>query len=416
MVRRLKSFIKDNHRLILYFIINMISLVLHLWATMVLTSKLSVGEYGNYSLVLSIAGLISLIGVSWTASSIIYVGVNEYNIHQSFKRTLSARLIIIGVFSVPIIIAIIMLKDKINNYLNLQGTGIILIYYFLSIFISTISNYFLAIHRQLSLTLLELLGSVILLLLFICNKLSPKEALMYNIISQATLILGLFFFKKEDLKLISFDKFYLKKVLSFSLAQLLGFIGGYIINYGGNIIINHYLTKEELGVFNLSFRLFTNISSLILLINTFYAPIIVNFVSNKDKGSIRHFYYRIRPICLVVFLMGTIVAVLLGPFFINLIFTSKYQASIKPFMILLLANLPLSIEVFYISLYNSLGKHLILQIAIIAQAAVTLAIMLWFVPTKGVYGAVWAIVITYYLKTIFSYFYLEKRIRHILTP
>lgn len=411
----IKKLFVQNYRLILYFWLNATLLAIHLYATMTLTAKLTVSEYGTYSLVLSVAGLISLLGISWTASSIVYVGLIEYKEGGSFKKTLSARAIVVGIFSVPIILLLIIFQKKIINYLSIDVTFILIIYYLLSFFTTTITNYLLAIKKQLHLTVLEIMGSMVLLVLLLLNTITVYKALIFNIVGQSTLVLGILLFKNDDIFGLELDQHYFKKVLSFSFAQLLGFLGGYIINYGGNIIINFYLSKEELGIYNLSFRLFTNISSLILLVNTFYASFVVSIITEKNKSAIKHFYYRTRPVLVIIFLLGTISCFLLGPKVILLIFKEKYQLAIKPFLILILANLPLSIEVFYISVYNTLNKHLVLQIITITQAALALVLMLTLVPVKGVNGAVVSVVLAYYVKTIFSYLYLEKRILKLLT-
>ena len=113
--------------------------------------------------------------------------------------------------------------------------------------------------------------------------------------------------------------------------------------------------------------------------------------------------------------LGTISLFFIGPMFIKLIFKEKYILSIKPFLIFLLANIPMSIEVFYVSVYNSLEKQLILQIVIIAQALIAFGLMVFLIPKYNIYGAVISIVISYYIKTIISFLYLERKIYCLLT-
>lgn len=412
----IKKFLNENFRLILYFCLNVTSLVIHLYATQTLTAKLTVSEYGVYSLVLSIASLISLLGIGWTASSIVYVGLIEYKNTNTFRKTLSARAIIIGFTSTLVITFLLVFRKKLMHYLSIDATLILIMYYLLSFFTTTITNYLLAIKKQLPLTILEILGSLVLVILLLTKSITVYKALIFNIIGQSTLLLGVFLFKKEDISKFEYNQDYFKKVLSFSLAQLLGFLGGYLINYGGNIIINFYLTKEDLGIFNLAFRLFSNISSLILLVNTYYASFVVNIITEKKRTSIYQFYFHLRPFLIIVFLLGTILSFLFGPTIILFIFKEKYQLAIKPFLVLILANLPLSLEVFYISVYNTLNKHVVLQIVTIGQAAVSLGLMIILIPQKGIMGAVSAIAISYYAKTIFSYLYLEPKILKLLTP
>ena len=72
-------------------------------------------------------------------------------------------------------------------------------------------------------------------------------------------------------------------------------------------------------------------------------------ISNHNKQEIRRHFYRTRPFLILVYLVGTIILFLIGPTLINLIFKEKYSLSIKPFLILIMANIPMAIEVFYVS-------------------------------------------------------------------
>lgn len=415
MKDKIKQFLKNHFNLILYIILNVLTLLTNLLATIKLTSLFSVSEYGNYSLAISFISLVILLGINWSASSIIYVGVKENEQSNTLRKTLTARLIIVSIMSLIVISLLVILHKKINYYLGIDALSIILFYYIANIFITTITNYLLAIKRQLLITSLELVGTVLSLILLLTNEITIAKALVFNIIGQSVVILGIFFFRKQDLKLNQYDKKHLQEVFKFSRAQFLGYTGGYFVNYGTTLLINYYLTKEELGIYNLSFRLFSNVTAVTLLLNTFYASSVVAMIHKKNIQEIKRYFYRTRPILIFTYFLGTISLFFIGPIFIKLIFKEKYILSIKPFLIFLLANIPMSIEVFYVSVYNSLEKQLILQIVIIAQALIAFGLMVFLIPKYNIYGAVISIVISYYIKTIISFLYLERKIYCLLT-
>lgn len=415
MLKWVSDFLKKHLNLGIYLAMNALVLVTNLLATIKLTDILSVSEYGSYSLIISFVGLVTLLGINWSASSIIYLGVRENEKDLTFSKTITARLIIVGMMSIVIISMLFLLKGKIKEYLGYDVQIIIIVYYISNIFITTVTNYLLAIKRQLLVTAFELIGTIVLLILLLINEVNLSSALLFNIIGQSIIIFGLFFFKKKDLHWFNVDKHSVKDVFKFSSAQFLGYSGGYFVNYGATLILNYYLTKEQLGIYNLSYRLFSNVVSLILLVNTFYASSVVSMISNHNKQEIRRHFYRTRPFLILVYLVGTIILFLIGPTLINLIFKEKYSLSIKPFLILIMANIPMAIEVFYVSVYNSLGKQLILQLVIIFQAIIALGLMFILVPKYKIYGAVYSLVISYYLKTIISFLYLEKKLFKLLT-
>ena len=135
-----KQFLKNHFNLILYIILNVLTLLTNLLATIKLTSLFSVSEYGNYSLAISFISLVILLGINWSASSIIYVGVKENEQSNTLRKTLTARLIIVSIMSLIVISLLVILHKKINYYLGIDALSIILFYYIANIFITTITN------------------------------------------------------------------------------------------------------------------------------------------------------------------------------------------------------------------------------------------------------------------------------------
>ena len=107
-----KQFLKNHFNLILYIILNVLTLLTNLLATIKLTSLFSVSEYGNYSLAISFISLVILLGINWSASSIIYVGVKENEQSNTLRKTLTARLIIVSIMSLIVISLLVILHKK----------------------------------------------------------------------------------------------------------------------------------------------------------------------------------------------------------------------------------------------------------------------------------------------------------------
>ena len=118
---------------------------------------------------------------------------------NTLRKTLTARLIIVSIMSLIVISLLVILHKKINYYLGIDALSIILFYYIANIFITTITNYLLAIKRQLLITSLELVGTVLSLILLLTNEITIAKALVFNIIGQSGVILGIFFLENKIL-------------------------------------------------------------------------------------------------------------------------------------------------------------------------------------------------------------------------
>jgi len=230
-------------------------MVLGLITNIFIVRKLSVNDFGMFSIALMLIGLITTFGFSWSSSSILYYGSREKAKTGSINKTFWARNIIIAVSLVVTSVLFALFRHQINDYIGLDVAFLILIWLYISVAENYLSQYFLAVKKQLLSSMLSITAKVIYLVMIFIFTFDVKTLIMLNIISHATVLLYIFGINKSDVGKFEFDKDWFKEILNFSLWQLFGFSGLYLINFGDTAVIKHFMTTEDVGIYNAAYKL-----------------------------------------------------------------------------------------------------------------------------------------------------------------
>lgn len=413
LIKQIKNLICSKRNFIIYSLIKVLIMLLGLLTNIYIIRKLSITEYGIFSVVLMFVGLCTTLGFSWSSSSILYYGSREKEKTGSINKTFWARNIIIAVSLIITTALFLLFRNKINEYIGLDVAILVLIWLYISLLEDYLSNYFLAIKKQVLASMLSLTAKVIYLLMIFIFTFDVKTLIVLNIISHSTVLLYIFGMNKEDIGQFEYDKEWFKEVLDFSLWQLFGFSGLYLINFGDTAVIKHFMSIKDIGIYNTAYKLFNTIASFAFVISSYYASSVSQYFEKNDVEKIKRFFYKERTFIVVLSTCTHIGVMLLSNVIITTLFGERYAQSAVIFNVLMVGSIFRYISVFYMLYYNSNKKYKLQQTINIFRAILNFGLDIVFIHFFGLIGPAIATTVAIITTFAFSFIYCEKRIKKV---
>ncbi|MBU5594398.1 oligosaccharide flippase family protein [Amphibacillus sp. MSJ-3] len=395
---------------IIYSLLKILILILSFVTNIFIIRKLTVSNYGVFSVALMFVGLLTTFGFSWSSSSILYYGSREKEKTGSLNKTFWARNIIIGISLIFTTLIFILFRNQINNYIGLDVSWLILIWLYVSVAEDYLMQYFLTIKKQMMSSMLSVTAKFIYLLMILLFSFDVKTLIIMNIISHSTVLLYIIGIDKSDIGKFEFDKSWFKEIFNFSMWQLFGFSGLYLINFGDTAVINHFLDIEDVGIYNAAFKLFNSIANLSFVISSYYAGAVSRYFINKESSNIKFFFYRERFLISGLSTFVHLIIIFLSKPLITFFYGIEYIDSILIFNILMIGSIFRYLSVFYMLYYNTNGKYKLLQYINIVRALINVGLNIILVNYWGLIGVAIATTIAIIITFFISMLYCEKRI------
>lgn len=410
-MKSLFEIIRNKKDFIIYSSLRVFVIVLGLITNIFIVRKLTVNDYGIFSVAFMLIGLITTFGFSWSSSSILYYGSREKAKYGNINKTFWARNIIIFFSLIGITLIFFIFRKQINAYVGMEVSFLILIWLYVSVSEDYLSQYFLAIKKQILSSMLSVTAKIIYLILIILIPFGVKTLIKLNIISHATVLLYVLGIDKKDIGKFEFDKVWFKEVLNFSLWQLFGFSGLYLINFGDTAVIKHFMTTEDVGIYNAAYKLFNNIAGFAFVISSYYASNVSTYFINNEHKKIKHFFYKERFLIFGSSIVAHILVMIFSKPIIVTLYGERYVQSVTIFNILMVGSIVRYLSVFYMLYYNTNKKHRLQQIINIIRALLNICLDIVFIKIFGLIGPAIATTIAIIITVIYSAFYCEKRIK-----
>lgn len=410
MLNKIIKLIGSKKNFIFFSLLKLSTQLLTLVSSVFIIRKLPVEDFGSYSLILTVVGFASTFGFSWTSSSLIYFGSKELEENGNLNKTFWSRNILVGISLFILTTGFLIFQDEINSYIGASYLFMILIWIYLRVYQDYMSYYFLAVKKQNLASSMLFFVRVIFLVVVIFVDFDLKKLIVFSILSEVISLLYLFGLNKKDISKFEFDKKHFKEILNFSLWQLFGFSGVYIINFGDNLVIKYFLSTEAVGIYNASYKIYTGISLLSYVISSYYAAnLAVNFLK-KQKEKINSFFYKERFFILLLSLVLHLIIIISSKQIISFLYGDEYESAVSVLQILMIGSFFRYIEVFYVIFYNTNKKYRFLQITNIIQSVINIVLSISLVSLVGILGAAIATTIAMILKTLLSILYCERKI------
>lgn len=407
-------FLLNKKKLIIFTTLKMINAFAGLFSNFCIVRKITMEEFGIYSMILTILGFLTTFGFSWISSSIVYFGGREKIKTGSLNKTLWSRNYLISISLIIVLSIFLFFGNKIEIYLGVKIDMLLIIWLLIKVGLDSLNSYFLAIKKQVDSAMILIVGKILFLLATFVLKYSLKELLIISIICESIGFIYIFKIDKNDIKKPEFDKNNFKEVLNFGFWQLFGFSGLYLINFGDNFVIKHFLTLQDIAIYNAAYKLFNSIASLSLIFSSYYAPEIIQILENKNIEKLKNFFYRERVYFILFLAIPHLLTIFFSDKIIQLIYGEQYKSAALIFKILMIASFIRFATVFNILVYNSLKKYKQGQMINVFRAVLNIVLDIIFIKYFGILGVAIGTLFALLISSLISTFYCEYTIREIL--
>lgn len=387
---------------------------------MLLSRVLTTEEMGKYSLFLMIVNLTLTAGLNWSDSSIIRHGREEFVKHKKINQSFWARLSLLIPITIIITSLIIVFRGRIAEYIGIE-TSLVLFVTSMFIFnglINSITSIYQSIDKMkrsayvlLSQKLFYLIG-LCLIFFNIYNSNLNNILIFLNISFLISLLINIMIFDFKVIFPFRYNKEYLRKIWSYSWPQFFGFSGLYIINYVDLYVIKKYLTLEDVGIYSIAYNGFTMICGIIIVMNTIFLPLIVEYRTKMKYDLIRKYLHN-TPLFVGFWFILILAGIILSEYIIPLIFSAKYIPSIPSFKILLLTTVLYFISIYFLPLVNAFDLIIYSQVFNIIKSVINIIGDFILVPILGVMGAAYGTFISYACGLMFTIMLLYFKRRKI---
>ena len=200
----------------------------------------------------------------------------------------------------------------------------------------------------------------------------------------------------------------MKELVAFGLPIGLSFSIGAIYTRIDQILVFNMLGSAEAGVYGLGYRL---ASVFVLGISSFGAVISPRFASIPDDHYWDYFKKTFLAICGMV--AGAILAILVSPYLVPIIFGTVYIASVPIFQILTIGIIFFMLQVPFntVIIFRFKKSNFLVPIALLSLG-IMYFLLIYLIPLYKTAGAAWAFVVLNFTQLIFyvGYFwYLNSR-------
>src|SRR5699024_5645600 len=325
-----------------------------------------------------------------------------------------ARNIIIFISLVVATLAIVLLRNQIDDYIGINIWFLLILWLYVSVFENYLNQDFLAVKKQITSSLLSITAKIIYIVLIIIIPLDVKTLVIIYIVSHSSLIFYSLGVNKSDIGKFELNKEWFKRVLSFSLWQLFGFSGLYLLNFGDTAVVKYFMTNADVGVYNAAYQLFNAVASFAFVISSYYASSVSAYFTRGKKNKVNEFYFKERIYIISASIVGHLLLIVSSKFIITTLYGTAYLPTVPIFNILMFGSMVKYVTVFYMLFYNTNNKHHIQQILNIFVAIVNIGLSIIFIKLLGLKGPAVATVLTLLCSLTFSILYCEKKIRRFV--
>lgn len=408
----IKSIIQEKFEMIKYIILKMFDMGLGFLITLLIVKKLTGYEYGVYTLIITVLGLLISFGFSWTSSSLMYFGVEEKLKYGSLNRTFWARNIILLSTYILILSIFILFYKKLDIYLTVKVSSYIFVWMTLKILTDYISVYYLATEKRFVSVCTTITIKIFLIFFLFMITSTLQDVLIFSIISECTGLVWIVKIDRKDFGKFIFNRDIFKEVLTFGLWQLFGFTGLYLINFGDNLVIKKFLTITDVGVYNVAYQLYTGMASFAFLFSNYFAPQVVKAINKKDIKKINSIYKRDRYLLVLLLTIPHIVVIIFARNLILTFYGLNYEEATTSLIVLTIVSLCEYFTVFNMLTYNCFRKYHILQIMNIIQAVLNVLLDIILVPYFGITGAAYGTLLSFLIIATLKTYFAEQLLKN----
>ncbi len=390
--------------------ISLLVQILGMFTNIIIARKISISDFGTYTIILTVIGLVSTFSFSWSSSMVSFYGSKEISKEGNMRKTIQSRNIILFISFFITGVVFFVFSRQINEYVGKEFSSLLFLWVVIKAVNEYIAYYFIAREKKIISSTVGLVGRVVTVVLLLTLEYDLNELLLMLMVCELLTFGTIKFINKNDFKYTKFNKEYFKEVLSFSLWQLSGTVSIYIINSASLLVINHFYSKADVGIFNAAFKIFAGIFIMSNIITSYYVATLTRYFQNENKKQIKKFYINIRIGLFVLVLLVHLVLFIFADDIFSILYKNEYQSSVQVFQILLVASLCRYWTVFQVLYFNINKMYKFQQMLNISNAVLNILLCIILVPKVGIMGGAFATTFSALLIAIISSIICEPKI------
>lgn len=376
----------------LYTIATMMTPAIGVILLPVYTAYLTPAEYGIMTTVQAFVGVLQLIMILSLHGAVTRLYYDFIDKNEERKKYIGSIFLFILLFAGLLSISLLLLKPILSNLLfhNIPSEPFFLYMVLLS-FLTGIISMPLALlrvqERAWNFFIISLLKSLFILILslymVIGLRMGPEGPLLAQIISLTIILFAFFFMLKKDLTL-NFTWAYIKMSLIFSLPLLPHSLSSWVITASDRIILEKYVSLENLGYYALAAQMSTILRLLYMSVNGAYLPRYIKLKTEGKEQSAR----KLTQYFFIMIVISGIITILLSKFIVNLLVSEQYSATYSFLIILLIGEMILGFNFLIVSRLFYYKKTGYISMSSLSAALINIILNLFLIPVIGVWGAV----------------------------
>lgn len=165
-----------------------------------------------------------------------------------------------------------------------------------------------------------------------------------------------------------------------------------LLHYQGDMILLSLLKPPaDVAIYSVAFKFVEQSLVLAGLVMAVFFPILVRRMNeSKDRGA--HIIRQCSAVLLVMAICGTLILVVMAPWFVGLVAPAEFAAAEQPLRILALALPAMFAATVYLHVLVALNRQRALIGIALSSVAVNVALNLYLIPHYSYTGAAWATV------------------------
>lgn len=377
-------------------------------AALCLVYVLTPAEYGQFALLVTIAQLMYTLTSGWSNGVVINLGSKSFAKSGSYKAVVFYRICIVAVAFVAVSLVFFVLRPLIEEHMKISGLYVYVLMLFLGyVFYDHASQLLYPGNRDLMQAGSELAATFTLLLVVAVAVQDLRSYVFaFTAISVvfACFVSVLFFGYFHDHP-FQWRRTEFETVFNYSAWQIISVVSIYLINLGMNYLLAIYkVPLEEIGLYNLAYRLYSGFSPLFAL----FGILIPKWI-HSTSISVRLIMPKILKIVYALAIIYLVFGLMLTPL-LKQFEMERYLKSVPYYFMLFPAFLMTS----YTNLLNTVIANTIhfrrAQIGTFLQAGLLLISGFPLVSAFGVSGAIIAITLGSAVGSV----YFNRIYRHVV--
>ncbi|MCF7814079.1 MAG: oligosaccharide flippase family protein [Candidatus Cloacimonetes bacterium] len=398
-----------------------ISIPLMIFSESIQARYLGPEKYGQVALIISAIALLYIFGLNWLRLAILRFGKEEF-IKEGHLRRTTTNFVLLSFFSFWIVITLFhIFQESIFGFLEINEQ-----YYFwiiaLGLILTAGKTYIFEILKVIRkikeqsflmrfATKIFIALGILLIILKILEIKIINIIFIFLISDLLIVIIGLLLINKKYLIPFDLNKKLLYKMFIFSFPLLFASWSNYIITWIDTYVIKYFLTLEDVGIYQASYKIFNTIRSFLFSsIVTISTPIILVFRTKDQTYKISEFYLkRLLPqVSFFVFILVTF-SILFSDLGFHLVYGHKFDASILPFKIIITTLHLGLISAFFTAIRVSFDMTKMYLYLGIFAAVLNFALDIYLVPIFGILGAAAATFLVFTINPVIWYFIINRK-------